>query len=187
MSETTPDDARLAELQDAAATRQVSPGVGFVGCHGRSRVLRVRVANVNRQRMRVECPHGCGVHDASHAMSRPLRSDEPEPELVEVPPHTYDPTVPDPDAPPDSSSTRRQVSDAAIFEAVPVGGDALLRETAEAVGYVGDTADASFTKRLRRMNARAEKEGSPAPFVITPGNGPKPAKVRRVEVPSNDG
>lgn len=156
-----------------AANSPAEPGVGFVGCSRRGRVLRVRVANRNRQRMRVECPHGCGVHDAAHSMARPLLPSEAEPELVEIPPDDLERD------PQDRGSGRRQVSDRAIFDAIPVGGEVVAVEVAEALGYVSPanrSSSASLLTRLRRMNARAAKEGVTPPFIFTrrqlgPGGG----------------
>jgi hypothetical protein len=159
MSEFVPHDPDVA-----AADSPAKPGVGFVGCDGRSRVLRVRVANLNRQRMRVECPHGCGVHETPKSMARPLRPDEAEPELVEIPPVDLERD------PKDRGSGRRQVSDSAIFDAIPVGEEVLASEAAKALGYAvpktGGQSGALLT-RLRRMNVRAEKEGVPPPFAFT--------------------
>lgn len=153
---------RIAELAEADADR-AQPGVGFVGCGASGRVLRVRVANRTRQRMRVECPRGCGVHDTPKSMARALRDGEAEPELAELPPVDLERD------PKDAGSARRRVSDVAIFDAIPVDRDVNMREVAETVGYVGPSPTNSFSRRLQRMNARAEKEGVPPPFVITPG------------------
>lgn len=166
-----------AHAADApAADSPAKPGVGFVGCDGRSRVLRVRVVNLNRQRMRVECPHGCGIHETPKSMARPLCDGEPEPELIEIPPDELERD------PQDRGSGSRRISDRALFDAIPVGGDVVVREVAEKVGYAKTKAGpTNMLARLRRMNKRSEKEGAPPPFVIAPGRGPRPALVRRVK------
>jgi hypothetical protein len=178
----TSEDAEvIAAAAQAEQDATDDPGIGFVGCNRRGRVLRVRVANRNRQRMRVMCPHGCGEHDTPKSMARLLRPDEAEPELVEIPPDDDDLEH----DPPGKGSGRRTVSDAEIFDAIPVGGEVVAVEAARAAGYVGESPINSFTRRLSRMNKRAEKEGVwPPPFIITAGGrgpGKPPTMVRRAE------
>lgn len=181
MSEFVPRDA------DAPADNSpAEPGVGFVGCAGRSRVLRVRVANCNRQKMRVECPHGCGVHETPKSMARALCKGEEWPELVELPPVDLECD------PKGKGSGVRKVSDAAIFAAIPVGQEVVAGDAAEALGYAapptGSKASSLLT-RLRRMNTRAEKEGVPPPFTFTRrqlgAGGHSIIVSRTVEVPSS--
>lgn len=154
---------RIAEVEAADAER-AQPGVGFVGCGASGRVLRVRVANRTRQRMRVVCPHGCGEHSTPKAMARALLEGESRPELVEIPPADLERD------PKDRGSGRRQVSDAAIFDTIPVGHDVILGDAAEELGYgvpsSGGRASA-LASRLRRMNKRAENEGVSPPFILT--------------------
>lgn len=161
-----------AASADAAA---MSPYVGFVGCVRAGRVLRVRVASPDRMRMRVACPNGCGEHETHKPMVRVLGRDEAAPPLVEIPPDELDRD------PGGKGSSRRNVSDAAIFDAIPPGSEVGAREVAEAVGYVGNKPAASLIPRLRRMNERAEKEGVTPPFIITASVGKKPATIRRAE------
>jgi hypothetical protein len=157
------------------------PGIGFVGCKAAGRLLRVRVANRNRQIMRVTCPNGCGEHATAHAMARPLRRGEAEPELAELPP--AQPTPPQAPADPARLTGRQSVTDAAIFDAIPTR-DVIAAEVAERLGYVvpanGASIASSLLERLRRMNRRAAKAGEPEPFVIDTRVGTrKPALVRR--------
>jgi hypothetical protein len=152
---------RMPEPDDSSAP----PGVGFVGCARRGRLLRVRVASVKRMRMRVECPHGCGEHDTTTPLARALRRDEAEPELVEIPPVE---DKPDPDNP-TALRGRQQVSDAAIFDAIPEQDTAAI-EIARALGYTSGKA-AGLIKRIRRINERAEAKGERRPIEITGGAG----------------
>jgi hypothetical protein len=168
----TPDAAQLAALEDAAATAPAEPGVGFVGCSRAGRVLRVRMANRNRQHMRVECPNGCGPHETPKAMARPLRPGEAEPELVELAP----PAELERD-PQDRGAGSRRITDGEIIRAIPTTRTIPAPRVAERLGY---DSPASLASRLRRMNSRAEKEGVSAPFIITPGTSRhRPTLVRR--------
>lgn len=154
---------RIAELAAVDAER-AQPGVGFVGCAASGRVLRVRVANRSRKRMRVACPHGCGEHDTQKSMARPLGRGESWPALVELPPVDLE------HDPKDRGSGARKVSDGAIFDAFPVGREVVAAEAAAALGYAGSSSrnrSAALLTRLRRMNARAEKEGVRPPFTFT--------------------
>ena len=169
--------------QTTPATETPEPGVGFVGCSRSHRVLRVRVASRDRRLMSVDCPDCGSVHFTAHSMARALRGDEPPPELEELPPD-------DAPATPTALTGRQRVSDAAIFDAIPLGRDVLASDVAAEAGYIGDSPTNSLTKRLHRMNARAEKEGAPPPFIVTPGGRYKAALVRRAnqgEVKSTHG
>jgi hypothetical protein len=138
--------------------------VGFVGCPTRG-LLKVGVRIRAAHTMRVACP--CGQeHVATKPMIRARRPDEEDVPLEEIPAS----------APP---SDRHTIGDAAIFEAVPAE-PTPAAEVAQAVGYVGGSARTALTQRLKRMNARAEREGADPPFVVVPGVGPStPALVRR--------
>lgn len=150
---------RIAE-NEAADAECNEPGVGFVGCSSSGRVLRVRVANRNRQRMRVKCPHGCGEHDTPKSMARPLLKGESRPKLSEIPPDELERVTGD------KGSGVRKVSDAALLDALPTE-DAPATTLGREFGYTGASPGTSLTVRLRRMNERAEKQGVSPPFVFT--------------------
>ncbi len=171
-----PTDAEILARRRERDRRGAGTGeyVGFIGC-AKAGVLKVRVHSREKHVMEVAC--ACGeVHMTPNPMIRERLSGELVTLIEEGTPMTVSD---DPDAASDPGSARRRVSDAAIFDSVPVGRDALLRETAEAVGYAGESAPEAFTRRVRRMNKRAEKEGAPAPFIITRGSGAKPALIRQ--------
>jgi hypothetical protein len=179
--EGAPDDL-AAEALAAADAVDTEWWVGFVGCE-RAGLLKVRVNTKPREVMRVHCPTCDAVHLTPKPMLRAPRDGEAEPELVEIPPAPKskpapaDPTNPAP-VDPTKLSGAQKVSDAAIFAGIGTT-DAPAAETAEALGFTGAKPTSSLTKRLRRMNERAEKKGEPAPFILTKGGGPKPMTVRR--------
>lgn len=136
----------------APADSPAEPGVGFVGCSRARSVLRVRVTNLDRHRMRVECPNGCGQHMTPDPFGRPLRPDEPEPELVELP---------DPSPVRERGRERsREHPDAEILAAIPEE----WTPAADIAAELGYTNGNSFTNRLREMRQRAEAKGAPLPI-----------------------
>jgi hypothetical protein len=180
--EGAPDDLAAGEAAFAAAAADAKDAewwVGFVGCPV-SGLLKVRVNSKPREVMRVQCPVCDTVHLTPHPMLRPPRDGEAEPELAEIPPAPKtnpapaDPTNPDPRR----LTGAQKVSDAAIFDGIGTT-DVPAAEAAEALGFTGAKPTSSLTKRLRRMNARAEKAGRPAPFILTKGGGPKPMMIRK--------
>jgi hypothetical protein len=175
----TPDQDTFDGDAPDASPSPPSPGVGFVGCTRRDRLLRVKVANRNRQRMRVECPHGCGEHLTAFSMARPLRDGEEWPDLVELSPDEPDTVMRHSlkRTPGDPGSGRRQVSDAAILEAIP-SEDALAGEVAQALGYRGAKAT-SLLKRCHRINERAEAKGERPPITVTTHGPGHPTLIRR--------
>jgi hypothetical protein len=153
------------------------PFVGFVGCP-KLGVLKVRVASKTVTRMEVACP-ACGeIHFTPKPMVRAIASGELVTLIAEGVPMEVD--APDPDDP-TALHGRQSVTDAAILAAVPVGRDVAAAGVAWLAGYEGDSPTNSFTRRLERMNARAEKEGEPPPFVVTPGAPGKASMVRQIE------
>ena len=144
--------------------------IAFAACsHGPGRLL--RVAQSDARAHRIECPvKGCVAGAHRTFMPRP-RSARERCDLA------VDPTTPDPEG--DPGSGQRQVSDAAIFEAIPADRDVLALEVSRELGYASVKATPLIT-RVRAINRRAEEKGARPPFALTTKRG-CPTLIRRVE------
>ncbi|HKO37230.1 MAG TPA: hypothetical protein VJU14_02555 [Solirubrobacterales bacterium] len=160
--------AAFAISQEPAAGTPADPGVGHVGCPREGgRLLRVRMIDRRRQRLRVRCDLCPDTIHEGRGPGRPLRPDETPPELVEVEPE-HSPTMP-------ATPSRQRVSDADILDALAADEDRRADHVAEALGYAQAT---SLMKRITRMNSAA---GSPL-VVVRKGHG-SPTLLRRA-IPS---
>lgn len=168
---TASGDSEAIAAAEQAEQDAIGEHVAAFGCRAADRVFLAVIPGQCHKPYPLaipECP-GCGNPHAIIAMPRPRR---PHDEIAV----SVDPPE---DTPKDSGSGRRQVSDAAIFDAIPVGRDVPAPTVAESVGYAGTTAAYSFMRRVKRINAAAVKAGSPEPFNIVPGSGGRPAMISR--------